>query len=168
MDIQAEVRSLVLRTKSLMDRDAWLDALEVAAQAERLAAEHDLDRSWIWWARAVCLDVTGRPTEALDCIDVALTFDGTSALAFGSETIIVDRLKTIVADPQRSPEERSAVYQKLAAKGHAGYADHLAHIDVLRVQGRAADALVFAMSIGTIYPTDEIKALIELLRPEVN
>lgn len=168
MEIHNELRSLVLRVKSLMDRDAWLEALDAIAQAERLAAEHDLPRSWIWWTRAVCLDVTGRPIEALDCIEMALSFDATSALAFGSETIVVDRLKGIVADTQESPEERASVYQKLAAKGHATYVEHLGHLDVLRLQGRVADALVFAMTVEAIYPTEVVKALIETLRPETN
>lgn len=161
-----QLRDLCVRAKRHMDRDLWEDALTVLNDADDLALRLDAGRTWIRYVQAICLDLLDRRLDALDFVHAALELDPSSAPAWGSRNIIIDRVRERVRDAEVSVPDRMAAYQKLAGLGLASYEEHIAQIELLRASSRSGEALQLALTVAKLCgPSAEISALLAQLEP---
>ncbi len=122
--MRALVGQATAANKKLVERDHESALIDLRALEGRLA-QLGLQSSWVKWALAVSLDVTGEPLAAFEKIGEALVIDPLNPSNHQSYEAIVNRLRAMLADATEGDPQIAEVYARLQRENECDVATHV-------------------------------------------
>ena len=110
--------------KKLAERDHESALIDLRALEGRLA-QLGLQSSWVKWALAVSLDMTGEPLAAFDKIGEALVIDPLNPANHESYEIIANRLRAMIADATQGDPQIADIYARLQRENECDVTTHV-------------------------------------------
>jgi tetratricopeptide (TPR) repeat protein len=142
------------RAASLLDQREWAAARDAFTALRARVAKLGLPSSYLAWGLAIALDNLGETEMAFGAVSEAVKADPMNPGCQHSFDVIGGRLRAVLADPARAPDDPSTprIYALLQGAGEADVPSHLAMARHLAHAGKHAEAVSLLEAVTLLSP----------------
>ena len=137
--------------KKLAEREHESALIDLRALEGRLA-QLGLQSSWVKWALAVSLDMTGEHLAAFEKIGEALMLDPLNPANHQSYEIIVNRLRAFITDATEGDPQIAAIYARLQRENECDVATHVCWAGYLAFTRKLDEAAKVLAAVTLLAP----------------
>jgi tetratricopeptide (TPR) repeat protein len=162
------IDSELARARELAEEKRWPEVKTILDRVRARLAEDHRDSADVCWFAGVAADYNHQFEEAIGLIRRARALDPYNPQYAESETIVYDRIRTVLMDEDRNPNGPGVerLYALLCRDDRADKECHLTMARHLQQTGQIERALVLASALTVLHPqcTESWRLRIELTR----